>query len=248
MRRSGIYIVVITILTTSLLFAQKGKSLESITYFPRQTYHNLDKLDSMGFIEKSVWLLNFREQKLFNTKDNSTIFRFTWFRSFDYPMVLLLTNVNDQTVLQVKTGNKIGFLDQSEFHYEKLKNKEVERFRKYANGELDSSSVADIFQRKGFYVKDTVKFKYSIDKKEISESEFKIFRSLITNEGFWTRPASLGSSARHDGTDWLIEGYTKENGYHVVDRHSPDVNDRQLREIGERLIKLYGKIGEKEIR
>ena len=239
-------------LSTGLVWGQKRRSFESITYFPTRPYTHLDKIDSMGFIWRSELLLNFGEQKLFSISNDSIFFRFTWQRSFDPPIIFLLVSADKKTTLQVKTGDTGDLNDimfKSYYDYDKLKKKDLERFRKYLRGELDSIFVADIFAVKGFYDVHKTKFQYTTEIKDFPDSEFASFRTILTASKFWTTTTTLGSQAYHDGAGWMIEGYTKENGYHVVNRHSPsaDGQDKGIREIGEYLIRLYGKIDREKI-
>jgi hypothetical protein len=244
-------VILYVCLGTNLVQGQERKWFESVTYFPKETYKKLDIIDSMGFIWRSKLLLNFGEQKLYNINNDSAIFRFTWLRSFDDPMIFVLVNANSKTTLYVKMGDRQGLKDimlKSDYHYDKLKKKDEERFRKYLRGELDSISVADIFSIKGFYDADKAKFKYTTEVMDLPDSAFTRFTTILTESKFWTTTAPT-SHAYHDGAGWMIEGYTKDNGYHVVNRHSPGRNGQAkgIREIGEYLIRLYGKIDEEKI-
>lgn len=224
---------------------QKWKSLESITYFPPEIYQNLnDKIDSMGFIGASIFLSKFKEQKLFKATDSSSMFRFTWRRSFDPPMIFLLTKSNSKILLQTKIGNKINDFDMSYYDIKKLKKKDKERFQKYQKGQLDSMSVRDLFEITGFYVEDPVPFRYSTEVKEVSNKDYIHFISLLNKVEFWKATLTLGSGAHHDGEGWLLEGYTKEKGYHAVKRHSPGSEGKQkgIKEIGDFIISLYGDV------
>ena len=175
-------------------------------------------------------LRKFDEPKLFNSTDTQTIYRFTWLRSFDFPMTVSLIVTGNQITLQTKIGNKIN-IDNSHFDLRKLSKKETERFYEYTNRKIDSLSVADLFQ-KGIYVKDTVKFRYITQTRELTADEYQKFKDLVHKKQFWTYSAMGKTIFGVDGADWILEGRDKEHEYHFVYRWSPSKDrDSEFKEL-----------------
>ena len=184
-------LILLFCLTAELAFGQIFKPTLDNTYFPFDLYKKENhfgeiQVDSFRLGYHSLMLRKFEEPKLFNSTGSKTIYRFTWLRSFDFPITTSLIVNTDKIILQTKIGNKVN-IDNSHFDLRKLNKKESERFHQYASGKLDSLSVADLFQ-KGIYIKDTIQFRYITRTKELSLDEYQKFKDLIDEKKFWTYP------------------------------------------------------------
>lgn len=239
---TGRIIIALLCLTTQLAVGQIFKPTLETSYFPfdlykRENHFGQIQVDSFRLGYHSLMLQKFEEPKLFNESDPKTIYRFTWLRSFDLPMTISVIVNADKITLQTKLGNKVN-IDNSHYDLRKLNRKESDRFHQYANGKLDSLSIADLFQ-KGIYVKDTIQFRYVTRTRELSTEEFKKFKDLIEAKQFWTYSPMGKAIFGADGADWILEGLDIEKGYHMVYRWSPYKDrDNEFRELCQYLITL----------
>lgn len=251
MTRKTVLIITILCLTFELVFGQIFKPTLDNAYFPfelykRENYLGKIEVDSFRLGYHSLMLRKFEEPKLFNSTDNKTIYRFTWLRSFDFPITTSLIVNADKIILRTKIGNKVS-IDNSHFDLTKLNRKETERFYEYTNGKVDSLSVADLFQ-KGIYVKDTVKFRYITQTRELTTDEYQKFKDLVDKKQFWTYPTMGKTIFGEDGADWILEGRDIEKKYHMVYRWSPDKDrDNEFREVCEYIITLTGTTKKKRV-
>lgn len=247
----GKLIIAVLCLTVELAQGQIYKPTLENTYFPfslykRENHFGKIQVDSFRIGYHSLMLRKFDEPKLFNSTDTQTIYRFTWLRSFDFPMTVSLIVTGNQITLQTKIGNKIN-IDNSHFDLRKLSKKETERFYEYTNRKIDSLSVADLFQ-KGIYVKDTVKFRYITQTRELTADEYQKFKDLVHKKQFWTYSAMGKTIFGVDGADWILEGRDKEHEYHFVYRWSPSKDrDSEFKELCEYLITLTGTTKKKRV-
>ena len=74
----------------------------------------------------------------------------------------------------------------------------------------------------------------------LSEADFAHFSELIRSAGFW-KLSSNDQLLGCDGAQWILEALTS-NGYHVVDRWTPnrDGPNRPFRAIGEWMLASSG--------
>jgi hypothetical protein len=101
--RQFLFLVTISCLTLQAWGQNKENILDSLSYFPRTTYSEVgDKIDSMSFIWYSKILSDFDEPKLIS-KQNRSVYRFTWTRSFHEIMIIRLVISGDSGTLLTKT-------------------------------------------------------------------------------------------------------------------------------------------------
>jgi hypothetical protein len=85
------------------VLGQKTKSLDSVSYFPKSIYSEVDRIDSMSFIWYSEMLGDFDEPKLFSPQQGNSVYRFTWTRSFHEIMIIRMTISGGSGTLITKT-------------------------------------------------------------------------------------------------------------------------------------------------
>ena len=114
-------------------------------------------------------------------------------------------------------------------------------------GKIDSLAIADLFQ-KGIYVKDTVKFRYITQTRELTANEYQKFKDLVDQKQFWTYSTMGKTIFGADGSDWILEGRDAEHEYHLVYRWSPNKDrDSEFKELCEYLIALTGTTKKKRV-
>jgi hypothetical protein len=161
-------------------------------------------IDSINGI-KPFWIglsdkfFYFKEPVLYNFYLGKTIYRFSWFRSFDYPVIITIIKDGDSFVLQSK---KMEFI-----------NNMMEKFKK-DNKELltheDSLAVWLLSPPK--LLTDT--------EKKISIKEWNTFEDKLKKCSFLNLP-TIKDVAGLDGSSWILEKHTSD-GYKVVMRWTGD--------------------------
>jgi hypothetical protein len=251
-RKISITVVIVLLILENAIGQRRGFNLtEETTYFPielykREIYNGITVVDSITLSYHSQYLSLFKEPKLFNSKSTATLYRFTWLRSFDPPMVMTLIASNEKIELETKHANKVS-LDNSYFDLEGFNAQDRKRFEQFHTGKIDSISIADLFQ-KGIFKKDTVKFKHIVRYTNITTQDYEDFKKLIRAKDFWNYKPMEKIDFGTDGADWILEGLSPEKGYHMVYRWSPNKNrDYDFRQICEYLIKLTGTVKKKDV-
>lgn len=70
----------------------------------------------------------------------------------------------------------------------------------------------------------------------LRKNEWDDLLALLKNARIWQLPATKPGVDGTDGTDWMLEG-RKNNGYRVVERHSPELDDA-FAQVGLRFLDL----------
>jgi hypothetical protein len=161
-------------------------------------------IDSMNGIEP-FWLglsdkyFYFKEPILYNFYLGKSIYRFSWFRSFDSPVIITIIKDGDSFVLKSK---KMEFF-----------NNMMEKFTKDGKGKLthqDSLAVWLLSSPK--ILTDT--------EKTLSSIEWSTFEDKLKNCSFLKLPTIKDASGL-DGSEWILEKHTSD-GYKVVMRWTGD--------------------------
>ena len=163
-----------------------GKPKDSLTfYFPQST-----DPDS-GFLKTySPILHSFGEPILYNYYLNKDVYRFLWLRSFDKPVVFILTKLNDQVTLTTKV-------------LEKLEVPDIEK--------VGDTFIAVQADRKGDILYNKTK--------ALTLKNWDAFEQLIQQASFWERPVHSGGITGKDGIVRIMEGHLRDR-YWFVENHS----------------------------
>lgn len=150
----------------------------------------------IGLSDKYFYL---KEPILYNFFLGKSIYRFSWFRSFDNPVTITIVKDGDSYVLKTK---KIEFV-----------NNMMEKFKKDNKEKLThGDSLAVWLLNSPKLLIDT--------EKVISTKEWDIFQHKLKQCSF-THLSSTKESFGLDGSEWILEKHTSD-GYKVVMRWTGD--------------------------
>lgn len=211
---------------------------DSLTfYFPQNQqpalgfqYSSIDTLLDKGY---SWALFSFREPVFYRRYSPGGVYRFLWLRSFDPPVVFVLSRLGDQVTLTTKVMDGEPKLTESRVDpsrwaalTDNLKAKTIKRFR-------DSVVAAKADRKAGIVLSHT---------KPLTPKEWVGFEQLLGKAAFWQCPATRTalSDIGFDGSEWVIESLRKDK-YRFVARWSPG---GAFLDAGTYLIKLSGLKGE----
>lgn len=143
-------------------------------------------------------LYSLKEPILFTKKDNQTIYRLLWLRSFHPPVSFTLKEFNGNYYLNTKMIDR-----QPAFYPEVLGN-----CTESGNLILDTLKKAD---RLAF-----IKFNEVL---KINYEKWEEFENIIAKNDFWSLSSPIPPDYANDGSNWILEGYSKGK-YHFIARRN----------------------------
>lgn len=202
-------------------------------YFPQNRSAGLGFQYTRSDTFRENWyssaLFSLREPVLDGHYSEGGIYRFLWLRSFDPPVVFVLSRSGDQVKLTAKVLN--GGPEFRESRYDTsgwgamtaaMKTKTIKRFR-------DSLVAAQADSKSGIVLSET---------KPLTPAAWSTFEQLLGKAGFWRLPATITGldDIGADGSEWIFESLQKDE-YRFIVRWSPGGG---FREAGSYLIRLSG--------
>jgi hypothetical protein len=177
---------------------------DSVFYFPVEVF--IDSVDYTNTIDISIdsgrvkWysrdLRNMKELVLYNYYMNKCIYRFTWLRSFDPPIIIRLEKKGDTLTLfekELLVYKRTIILDE---YTPKIGRKVIKSYK----------TVTDSIVLKEFESPYSLKL-------------YQEFDSLLKKNDFLSLSTTVAWNWCTDGSEWILEVHTKD-GYYVVNRFS----------------------------
>lgn len=228
-------------------FSQGFELNDSTSYFPPKAYERINwfgkvEIDSMTLTYHSLYLSKFEEPILYRTETKDEIFRFTWLRSFDKPMIFkLVIKESNQATLEIKEGNQMQLATVTDLR--KLRPNEIQKYNKYCKGELDYIQVENIL-KKVKITKPNYDFQYQSEKMKFSQVSLNEFRELFKRSNFSSLRSMESNLYGSDGAHWILEHLNSRFNYEFVYRWSPENNN--FKDLCLYLIS-FGSLSKKEI-
>lgn len=189
------------------------------------------KLDSFRLNWYSSQLYPSKERVLYNYYQGQNIYRLTWLRAFDNPVIITLYKEGKKVWLTVKkldrqpsfmkTVYRIGF------HLPKTKDKKHPKF----NPEDFKSSARD-----SVVLPNRLANLLINERKELTIKDWETFEQLLNSCNYWHMTPYSDERPGLDGSQWIIEASFADK-YWLVDRWTPR---DCFKNCGEYLIKLSG--------
>jgi hypothetical protein len=206
----------------------QGIPADSLTYYFPDSIIISDSLikTGIGHSDQNWYASNLysaKEPILFNYYTGHNIYRFTWIRSFNLPVIISINRDNNIVWLSTKildrqpTYMQIKYLHKKNLLYaikHRARTKEI----------IDS--IVGPYRY--------AEFKINV-RKELSLKEWDEFEQILKTCNYWDM-APVKKEYGNDGAEWIIEAHLT-NRYWFVDRWSPRDN---IKSCGEYLIKLSG--------
>jgi hypothetical protein len=169
------------------------------------------KTDSFLLSWFSFDLYKMREPVLSNFFYGREIYRFTWLRSFDYPVMIKIEKTSEGCTITTKE-----LAEQPLLPYEILA---PEKF-----GEKKNSNISFIIDHS----------------KRITDADFRSLTTLIDSVHLYALPSIVHHNCHggNDGAEWILE-VQKADGYYCAYRWSPNKNT-PFNDVGQLMIKLSG--------
>lgn len=183
-------------------------------------------LDTFNLNWYSSQLFPTKEPILFNYYLGHDIYRFTWLRSFDNPVVLTINKKDDKVWLTVKKLDRHPQFMPTRVIADFVPPKFGEPYDTTKKMDLDKYPIEQPDRHANLEINET---------KSLTATEWNEFENLLTKTNYWTMSPTQESFGL-DGAQWIIEAHFL-NKYWLVDRWSPEDNYKQ---VGLYLIKLSG--------
>ena len=218
-----------------------GTPKDSMTYyFPKKIQLDTGTFDTKIDKFLSTWfsedLYVAKEPILFNYYLGKDMYRFLWLRSFDKPIVFVLSKSENQITLTTtmlnREANPGGFEYDPREYKGKEKATEKEILEQFKGHKCKIERFGDSLVT--FEYAESAKVIYHKTKK-LSISDWKKFEEILSVFSFWSA-MPYSREVGLDGSEWTIEGHLKYK-YWFVNRWSPQDN---FKKVGEYLIKKSG--------
>ena len=190
--------------------AIKDDSTGNFVYF--------SKIDTFSLEWFSFNLQTMKEPILYSQYLGKEVYRFSWFRSFNSPVIITLEKDNDEFHIITKMTNRLF--------------------------QRSSIKLLDFKTDMVTEIRDTTPLYLQINQRDkIDRSQYQTFTDILKQTDFTCLSPRGIDNFGIDGSEWIIEIHNK-NGYYYVDRHSPE-DSTPLRRLGEYLLDLSAAKNEK---
>jgi hypothetical protein len=207
----------------------QGVPADSLTYYFPDSIKIRDSLiqTEIGHSDQNWYasdLYSAKEPVLFNYYTGHDIYRFTWIRSFNLPVIISINRDNDIVWLSTKILDRHPTYTQIKYLRAKIPSLYDIKYNIKTKDKIDSIVGPHRY----------AEFKIN-SRKELSLKEWDEFERILKSCNYWNM-TPINKEYGTDGAEWIMEAHLS-NRYWFVNRWSPKDN---FKLCGEYLIKLSG--------